>query len=101
MTINGDVFTSNEYNDYSTTTLADLSIQLIPANPGRRYLLIQNNSSVAVWLNFGISAVASPPSIQLLGNGVGVYEQEGNDVYTGAIYAIASGSNNAVTAKDA
>ena len=102
MTIQGDVFSTNQYNDYSTSSLGTSSTQLIPSNANRRYLLIQNNSAVVVWLNFGTTATTAPPSIQLLSGGVGVYEQEGNDVYSGAIFAIAaSGSSNAVTAKDA
>jgi hypothetical protein len=37
----------------------------LAANPNRTYLLIQNLSDIAMWLNFGTAAVADQPSICL------------------------------------
>lgn len=36
------------------------------AQAGREYLFIQNNSDTTMWVNFGVVAVASQPSIRLL-----------------------------------
>lgn len=101
MTIDGDVFSTNTYNDYSISNLAASSVQILQANSGRRYLIIQNISAVSVWINFGAAATAGAGSLELLPNGIGIYEQEGNDVFTGAVFAISSGSGNSLTVKDA
>lgn len=39
--------------------------ELMPANPARRYLLIQNISTENEWIDFGVRAVADKPSIRL------------------------------------
>lgn len=39
--------------------------QVFAALPHRRYLFIQNISDTVLWINFGVSAVADSPSIQI------------------------------------
>lgn len=43
--------------------------QLAPANLTRRWLFVQNNSLNDMWLNFGVDAVASQPSILIAAGG--------------------------------
>ncbi len=54
--------------DRSGTITSGGSAQEIMAvnQDGREYLYVQNNSDTTMWVNFGIVAVASQPSIRLL-----------------------------------
>lgn len=83
-----------------TLTAANTSQQLAPANPGRRYLLIENLASEVMWINFGAAATQSEPSIQLAANG-GTFVMEGSVVSTEAVYVIATTAGHAWTAKEA
>lgn len=56
-----------------TITTANTSQQILTANANRKYLLIQNQSSEILWINFGATATQSQPSIQIPANG-GFYE---------------------------
>jgi hypothetical protein len=46
-----------------TITTGGTRQQIFAANATRKYLLIQNNSSASLWVNFGVNAAASQPSI--------------------------------------
>ena len=48
-----------------TITLGGTSQLLAAANVNRRYLFMQNNSTADLWINFGVAAVISQPSIRL------------------------------------
>jgi hypothetical protein len=102
MTSESPIFTTATVpTNYSINNLGTNSTLLIPANPGRRWVCIQNISSVNVWINFGSAATAGYGSYLLLPNGVGLFQQECNSYLTSAIYAIAaSGGSNSITAKD-
>lgn len=87
-------------NDYSDVSIGTSSTLLIPANPGRRWVTIQNISEVNIWINFGAAATAGAGSYLLLPNGVGIFQQECNSYLSCAIFAIAASGTNQVTAKD-
>lgn len=53
----------------SAVTNANASQLAVAANPGRKYLLLQNPSDTDMWVDFGVAAVADSPSIQLAANG--------------------------------
>lgn len=58
------------YADGSGTITAGGTSQVVfAANASRRYLLIQNNSDQDMWVNFGIAAVVSQPSVKVAANG--------------------------------
>jgi hypothetical protein len=48
-----------------TITTGGTSQQVMAANTNRKYLLIQNESTGDLWINFGVAAVATQPSIRL------------------------------------
>jgi len=52
-----------------TIAVGATSQQVFAANATRNYLLIQNNSADTLWINFGVAAVQTQPSIKLLPNG--------------------------------
>lgn len=55
--------------DGSGTIAAPAASQTVfAANATRKYLLIQNNSADTLWINFGVAAVQTQPSIKLLPN---------------------------------
>jgi len=81
-----------------TITTANTSQQLAPANPNRRYLLIQNNSSSPLWFNFTAAATTSQPSIQLAaGQG---FVMENGFISTEAVNIIGGTAGQAFTAKE-
>lgn len=89
-------------NDYSINSLGTSSKLLMPENRDRRWICIQNLSPVSIWINFGAAATVGFGSYELLGSGIGIFQQECNSFLGCAIYAIAeSGTDNQVTAKDA
>lgn len=58
------------FTDGSGTIAVNATSQpVFAANAGRVYLLIQNNSADTLWINFGVAAVQTQPSIKLLPNG--------------------------------
>lgn len=74
-------------------TVTNASAQLLPANSGRRNLLIQNKSLAgSVWLAFGVAATTA--NGVKLGPG-GVYEAPGFYLPTNDIYAIGDIASNA------
>jgi hypothetical protein len=63
------------------------SISILASNPLRKHATIINSSDVVIWLGFGEAAV--------VGQGIyiepagGAYEIDGNNLFTGDIFAIA------------
>ena len=82
-----------------TITLGGTAQTALALNANRKYLLIQNLSATeSLWVNFdGTAAVAGQPSIQLVGNGVFVWE----NVYipTGAVSVLAATTSHPWTLK--
>jgi hypothetical protein len=46
-------------------TTGGTSEEVFPANKSRQYLLIQNQSDTAMYVNFGVAAVVTQPSIRI------------------------------------
>lgn len=78
----------------ATTT----SAEIVPANSNRNYFFIQNHSGGTIWINFGVAAVTTRPSIRLQ-NGDS-YSMEGSFISTQAIHAIAASGTRDFTAKE-
>lgn len=58
--------TAGVVTDHSgTVTTGGVAQSLMAANPGRRFLFIQNVSVGSLWINFTTTAVANPPSIHI------------------------------------
>lgn len=83
-----------------TLTAGGTSQQVFAANTSRKYLLVQNNSAEAMWVNFGVAAVTTQPSIQLGPNG-GSIEYEDNFVPSGTVNIIGATTSDVFTAKQA
>lgn len=87
--------------DGSGTITTGGTAQLVfAANPNRRYLLIQNQSSGVLWFNWTATAVEGQPSAQLAANG-GSFVMESGFVSTEAISIIGATTGQAFTAKQA
>lgn len=88
--------------DRSTAVLGTASLTLVSANPGRRYLIIQNVSAVNIGVNpFGnVAAIGSAGTFTIVPGGSWVFEN--NEICTSAFTIIAaSGSNNVVSCAEA
>ena len=86
------------FTDGSSTIATGGTAQTVFAsNASRRYLLIQNNSSSDLWINFTTTAVQSQPSIRLVS--YAIYVLEGNFVSTEAVSIIGATTGQAYTAK--
>jgi hypothetical protein len=87
--------------DRSGTTSGSIntSTQLAPANPNRKYLLIQNTGANTIWVNFTSAATASQPSIQLLMGGS--FVQESSFVSQEVVNVLSATASSAFTAKEA
>lgn len=97
---------SGTFTDYSNATIGAVTpVQVIAANNARKYLVIQNVSANDIGCSY-----ASTPVIGGVGTitldaysssshaGAGSWTFDGNFIYSGAVYCIASGgSNNTVT----
>ena len=81
-----------------TITAGGTSQQVAAANASRRYLVFQNHSDTDMWLNFGVAAVASQPSVKLSANG-GAYEPLVAPL--GTINVIGATTGKAFTCKEA
>lgn len=87
-------------DDHSGTILVAGSAQTILAsNTNRKYLLIQNNSMIPLWVDFGIAAVEAAPSIRLQPLG-GAIVMESTFVSTQTISIIGATAGAAFTAKE-
>ncbi len=81
-------------------TVGSTSTSIVPANPTRKYLFIQNLSGSKLYINFTTAANQGQPSILLGANG-GSIVFEGNFVTTEQVFAVASGASSPYTAKEA
>ena len=65
VTVTG-ITTKGSFTDRSgTIAVGGTSQQLAAANSSRNHLLIQNNGTIDLWINFGTAAVADQPSIKI------------------------------------
>lgn len=79
---------------------AGLVQELMPARPGRSYLLIQNLSDANIWINFGATnAVQGKPSVLLKPSG-STFIMEGSVVSTERISIICPTAGKEYTAKE-
>lgn len=82
-----------------TLTTGATSEEIAAANPSRRYLFIQNlHATEDLWINFGVAAVQSQPSIKLPGGGS--FVMEAGFCSTQAVHVIATTIAHAWTAKE-
>jgi hypothetical protein len=82
-----------------TITVGGTAQTLAAANSVRKYLLIQNNSTGALWVNFGAAAVQGQPSIQLAANG-GSLVMEAGFVSNQSVSIIGATTGQAYSAKE-
>jgi hypothetical protein len=83
-----------------TIATGDTAQTLMAANSARKYLLIQNISDTAMWVNFTTTAVKDSPSFLLEPSG-GSIVQEGSFVSTEAVSIICATTGKKFTAKEA
>ena len=87
------------FTDHSgTTSDASVSQQVMPANLNRRYLIIQNVSTGALWINFNTDADEDQPSLKLVADGS--FAMEGSAIVTDSISIIGSAAAQQFTAKE-
>lgn len=82
-----------------TITTGGTAQALCPANPARGYLLVENLSTGDLWVNFGITAVVSQPSIKIVAGGSLV--QEDDFVDTESVSIVGATTGQAFTCKEA
>lgn len=76
----------------STVTVGSTSSQLLAANPVRKGFSIYNNSNRTVYLGL-TNAVSTTGGFFALVPANSLYEWSLNSVFTGAVFAIATGTN--------
>lgn len=86
-------------NSGTTSATPSTSTTLMASNANRKYLLIQNVGTTAIWINFTSTATTTQPSFQLQPGGS--FVQESNFVTTEAITVISAVASQAYTAKQA
>lgn len=92
--------TSGALTDRSgTITVGGASQQLAAANATRKYFMFENVSSETLWINFGVVATQSQPSIKVLPNGY--FFMEDFFVSNQTINVIGATTGSAFTAKEA
>lgn len=79
----------------SKASVSNTSSVIISANSQRKYAAIVNDSDTVIYISFGSTAVINQ-GIRLNASG-GAYEITSNNLYTGDISAICSGSNKNIT----
>lgn len=85
--------------DGSTTITAGGTSQVVfAANPGRRYLEIQNVSDETMYINFGAAASASASSFMIAANG-GAYINASNYCPKGTVTIISATTGKRFVAK--
>lgn len=72
---------------------------LAPANPDRKYLFVQNNSTGDLWINFSAAATTAPPSIKIPTGAF--WFMEASFVSAEPIYITGATTSQAYTAKEA
>lgn len=87
------------FTDHSGTLAANNTAQqVMPANLNRKYLLIQNVSAIALWINFNTDANADQPSIKLVADGS--FVMEASAIVTDSVSIIGLTSGSSFTAKE-
>ncbi len=80
-------------------TAGTTTSQAMPANPNRKYLLVQNNSSKKLYINFTDPATTGGSSILIPANG-GSFVMEGLFVTSEAVNIISDANGTAYSAKE-
>lgn len=97
---------SGTFTDYSNATIGAVTpVQVISSNNARKYLVIQNVSANDIGCSYsstpvigGVGTVTLDAYQNASHSGAGSWTFDGNFIYSGPIYCIASGgSNNVVT----
>lgn len=84
----------------SQAALGAVSVEALPANKGRRYLLIQNqHASQLVYVRFGAAATADQNSIRIQAGGTLIFEN--SFIATYSVNLIASGASTPVNVTSA
>lgn len=74
------------------------SQQVMAANPARSYLLIVNQSTAVMWIDFGSAAVAGQPSVRLRADDT--FVMEAGFVATDAVHVLCSDTGAEYVAKE-
>jgi len=79
------------------------SQEVFAANASRTGLIIQNNSDADLWVGIGQTATAAPPSIRLIGGGLGIlqFPDSAGRLPKGQISIIGATAGQAFSAKEA
>ena len=80
-------------------TLGGTAQTIAPVNTRRTYILVQNISDTAMWLNLGATATAGAGSLLLTANG-GSYAAEGSAIPSGAVSILCATTGKEFTAKE-
>lgn len=86
-------------NRSGTITAGGTAQQVMAANSSRKYLLFQNVSDTAMWIDFGATAVADSPSVLVPASG-GAVVQEGTFVSTQSVSVFCATTGKKFTAKE-
>lgn len=86
-------------NRSGTITAGGTAQQVMAANSSRKYLLFQNVSDTAMWIDFGTTAVADSPSVLVPASG-GAVVQEGTFVSTQSVSVFCATTGKKFTAKE-
>ena len=100
--IRGTETTPLTLTDYSGTTPDTNSNTIIASNANRKYLLIQNLSDTAMYVNFGAAASAGAGSIKIAATGTtgDKHEWNGNGVPVSDVRLLCTASSKAYTVKE-
>ncbi len=85
-------------NRSGTLAANNTAQQVMAANLNRKYLLVQNVSAIALWINFNTDANADQPSIKLVADGS--FVMEGSAIVTDSVSIIGSTAGSSFTAKE-
>jgi hypothetical protein len=89
------VLTSSKAIITTSSSVGLTSVQIIGANPGRRGIIIYNNSSNSAYITYGPSSVSSTPT-RILAT-FSQFEMLGPVVYTGVISAVRNAGSGTLT----
>lgn len=87
---------SGTFTDYSNATIgSSVAVQIVPANNARKYLVLENVSTVNMGCSYSSTPViGTAGTVTLVPNGSWTFD--GNFIYSGAVYCIAASSSNNV-----
>jgi len=92
--------TKGSFTDRSgTITTGGVAQQLAASNGSRTYLLVQNNSTADLWVNFTSTAVANEPSVKIPAGAI--FTSDPQFVSTEAVSVFGATTGQAFTAKEA